>query len=701
MKKRIICIILSLVLLAGLLPLGAVEVSAASNTYSEDIVNLIKEFEGFQSSAYADGSQWSIGYGTKGQPGQSVTEEKADELLRAELNKLNTAINNFASKNSLSFSQEQHDALVSFSFNCGTEWTTQNGRFRNAIVNGANDQEFLFAISLWANAGGQPAPHLLKRRMAEADLYLNGVYAKESSDLSYTIFNPNGGTPGSNGEDKMQGFDVIATAPILVKNPTKAGYVFGGWYTSSAGEEAVDTLDSSTAGKTLYAQFGKQAKVTSDYLNVRSQPGATSNQVDTLYSGDSIVIVETAKVGDALWGRYAGGWVALENTNYSGGSISQPESDGSFGTAGTTTANVNVRSGAGMNYGIVGALVKGSSVTILETTTVGGVQWGRIGQNRWVCMTYVSTKSGSNSSIWEGGEGDAEYTYGTVTGSAVNVRKGAGLDQAVVGSVSKGDRIKIYEQTTVSNTPWGRTDKGWVCMNYVKLDASEKEEETADDSDVIATGVTTANLNVRSGAGTNNSVVGALLKGAKVEILEKTTVNGQSWGRIGQNKWICLSYVKLDSGSEEKEEEETDEIEETGVVTASNLNVRSGAGTNYARVRFLTAGDKVTVYEKTTVSGQVWGRIGAGEWICLSYVKMDSTGSETDGTAYWVSSKTGLNIRSGAGTGFSAVGSYTYSTDITILETKTVSGIQWGRTSRGWVCMSYVTEGTYSDSIWS
>lgn len=700
MNKRIVCIILSLVLLAGLLPFGTVQSYAASNTYSEDIVSLIKQFEGFQASAYADGSQWSIGYGTKGQKGQTITEEKADELLRAELDKISTAINTFASKNNLSFSQEQHDALVSFSFNCGTEWTTQSGRFRNAVVNGAGTQEFLFAISLWANVGGQPAAHLLKRRMAEADLYLNGRYEKNSSDYSYVIFNPNGGTPGSNGEDKMQGYDSVSGAEILVKNPTKSGVVFGGWFTAAAGGTAVDTLDWETAGKTLYAQYGKQVKVTSDYLNVRSGAGTNHDQVDTLYSGDTVVIVETDKVGDAMWGRCASGWIALENTNYSGGSISQDGSSGGFGTSGTTTANVNVRSGAGTNYGIVGSLLKGSAVTILETKTVNGVQWGRIGNSRWVCMTYVSTGSGSNGSIWEGGEGDnnGEYTYGTVTGSAVNVRKGAGLDQAVVGSVTKGDRVKIYEQTTVSNTPWGRTDKGWVCMNYVKLDASEREEEKKDD-EVIASGVTTANLNVRSAAGTNNAIVGALTKGSKVEILEKTTVSGQSWGRIAANKWICLSYVTLDSESKE-DPEESEDVEETGVVTASNLNVRTGAGTGYARVRYLAAGEKVTVYEKTTVSGQVWGRIGEGEWICLSYVKMDSE-ETSDGTAYWVSSKSGLNIRSGAGTGFTAVGSYAYGTNVTVLETKTVSGTKWGRTDRGWVCMSYLTSGSAGGAIWS
>ena len=61
----------------------------------------------------------------------------------------------------------------------------------------------------------------------------------------------------------------------------------------------------------------------------------------------------------------------------------------STGTYVVAVANgVNVRSGAGTNYNIVGSLSKGNTVTILETVTIGTSKWGRINQG-WICLDYV------------------------------------------------------------------------------------------------------------------------------------------------------------------------------------------------------------------------------------------------------------------------------------------------------------------------
>ena len=52
--------------------------------------------------------------------------------------------------------------------------------------------------------------------------------------------------------------------------------------------------------------------------------------------------------------------------------------------------------------------------------------------------------------------------------------------------------------------------------------------------------VDTAVLNVRSGAGTNFSKVGALVKGKRIRVLETDGI----WGRIAAKKWVCLEFCK-------------------------------------------------------------------------------------------------------------------------------------------------------------
>lgn len=56
----------------------------------------------------------------------------------------------------------------------------------------------------------------------------------------------------------------------------------------------------------------------------------------------------------------------------------------------------------------------------------------------------------------------------TVTNSFVNIRAGAGTQYEKVGEYKKGDVVVIYEETTVKGRPWGRTDKGWICLDYVE-----------------------------------------------------------------------------------------------------------------------------------------------------------------------------------------------------------------------------------------
>ena len=56
----------------------------------------------------------------------------------------------------------------------------------------------------------------------------------------------------------------------------------------------------------------------------------------------------------------------------------------------------------------------------------------------------------------------------TVTSSNLNIRKDASSKSDKVGSYKKGDEITIFEKKKVGSQYWGRTDLGWVCMDYVK-----------------------------------------------------------------------------------------------------------------------------------------------------------------------------------------------------------------------------------------
>ena len=186
MKKRIACFVLTLIMLVSLVPTTALTAFAADErTVSDEMVEFIKAREGFSKTAYKDNTQWSIGYGTKSEEGATITREEAEVALKKELAEVDEALNNFAKSKGLSFTKNEHDALVSFTYNCGTGWMSASGKFYDAVTKGYKGNDFLYAIGLWATSASVLSKGLLNRRLAEANVYLNGNYST-SAPSNYT-----------------------------------------------------------------------------------------------------------------------------------------------------------------------------------------------------------------------------------------------------------------------------------------------------------------------------------------------------------------------------------------------------------------------------------------------------------------------------------------------------------------------------------
>jgi uncharacterized protein YgiM (DUF1202 family) len=153
-----------------------------------------------------------------------------------------------------------------------------------------------------------------------------------------------------------------------------------------------------------------------------------------------------------------------------------------------------------------------------------------------------------------------------------------------------------------------------------------------------------------------------------------------------------MDYIKLESASSEQT---TTAV--TGTVNVNEfLRIRSGAGTNYALVGYYHPGDKITITEFKKAQGMEWGRTDRG-WVSMIYIVLDGNNkpaedkNETANTLTGTVNGIGLRIRKGAGTNYAIVGTLTIGDKVTILETKTVSGMKWGRITKGWISLDYVT----------
>lgn len=153
---------------------------------SENGLNLIKQFEGCRLTAYkpvAAEKYWTIGWGHYGadvKQGQTITQAQADQMLKNDMVQYENAVNSTCTY--LNLNQNQFDALVSFTYNCGS------GNLKQLTANGTRNISQIAEKILLYNKGanGQALPGLVRRRAEEQKLFLTSY--NTSSSYTYEQF---------------------------------------------------------------------------------------------------------------------------------------------------------------------------------------------------------------------------------------------------------------------------------------------------------------------------------------------------------------------------------------------------------------------------------------------------------------------------------------------------------------------------------
>ena len=142
---------------------------------NEATVDLVKEFEGFRSSAYQDSvGVWTIGYGTTAEAGVGIVPRPGLTITKGQAERyLHMALDDFAAQIrpaiTAPINENQFGAFLSLAYNIGPgafKRSTALKRFNAGDVEGAAE-----AI-LWFNkAGGEVLRGLERRRRAEVELF--------------------------------------------------------------------------------------------------------------------------------------------------------------------------------------------------------------------------------------------------------------------------------------------------------------------------------------------------------------------------------------------------------------------------------------------------------------------------------------------------------------------------------------------------
>lgn len=291
----------------------------------------------------------------------------------------------------------------------------------------------------------------------------------------------------------------------------------------------------------------------------------------------------------------------------------------------------------------------------------------------------------------------------------VRVRAEPGLSGAVLGSVNSGTVVWVTGQTVFAD------DYGWIPVTvqgsglagYVADAFFERPDGGSGWFRGTPVHVTSDGVNLRSGPGLGNAVVGNFSTGTNGVIEDgPRSADGYSWYNVtiqDKNGWMAADF--LAEGSVGMPDPGDPFRIGTTVRPTSDLNLRTGAGTGSAVIGVYPPDTLADIIDgPTSANGYSWYRVelwdnaGTVGWFAgefLEIARFEPTGSRhrvIDGP---------LNMRSGSGLAASVIRTLRTGTIFVIADASfaTVDGYTWMQvyleaepSVRGWVAMGFSEE---------
>lgn len=250
-----------------------------------------------------------------------------------------------------------------------------------------------------------------------------------------------------------------------------------------------------------------------------------------------------------------------------------------------STDLLNVRSGPGLSYDVIGQLKRNDSIDIISFSE----EWYKIhykGQEGWVAAWLVQKES----------QQDTQSTQEVISQvNGLNFRESPSTEAAIISRMNAGDHASyITQQGEWMNVSFNGT-KGWVHEQYVsKIEASESKTDTAKQSSTDTYGsfkVQVEALNVRKAPDLSSKRVHQVYKNEVYTITDRSG----NWVKINisekESGWVYSFHGELLQQQQAVEQSNTSTV----VVLSDGTNIRSDATTTSNVVKRVNAGERLTV----------------------------------------------------------------------------------------------------------
>ena len=347
------------------------------------------------------------------------------------------------------------------------------------------------------------------------------------------------------------------------------GYIFAQYLKLNSSSSAT-----ATPAPTQAPSGSEQSAKTTEYVNFRSGPGTNYSSKGVIASGTTVTVTDRS---NSQWyavrlANGSTGYIFAQYLKVTGTSSATPtptptQAPSNDGTVqAKLTADVNLRRGAGTNYGVIKVIGTGTTVTV---TDASNSQWYKVklsdGTEGYLFSEYLKVTSGNIDSVKPSATptptpAPSNGTVQAKTTSDLNVRKGPGTSYGIVKVIDMNVTVTVTEAT---NSSWYKVKlsdgtEGYLAAQYLKITSGDinsvKPGNSGDDntnngnnSNTPATGEyvrVTVGLNLRSEPNTSCKVLTVLSTGTVLNVLDRKT---SGWVHVrttgGAEGYVSAEYV--------------------------------------------------------------------------------------------------------------------------------------------------------------
>jgi uncharacterized protein YraI len=274
-----------------------------------------------------------------------------------------------------------------------------------------------------------------------------------------------------------------------------------------------------------------------------------------------------------------------------------------------TVSTLRLRSGPGLNYSIVANLPKGTTMEIIDSGAVAdGYTWVKvwvssIDKTGYVASEYIAKQT----------DGGSLFPAGTTVhvdtgGGAANLRSTPAIANNVIRTIPNGTTGTSQGGDTVaSGYTWIKVTldgtTGWMASILLAAGAGTPV--------ITGSHKTTANVNLRSGAGTGYTVLRVVAAGSIVQSSDTVTNGFRFVVHQGLAGWMADAYLVPASGTGPVPDYQT---------TTANLNLRKEPSLTAAILLVIPAGSKVVPTGEAAYGFAKVTYAGTTGWAYMDYL---------------------------------------------------------------------------------